>query len=71
MFFNINYLGIWNIFRIFASRNKIINLKNKTYKYDTVRKEFLDEEFEEFNMLFHENIEKIKVRWWLETCLEV
>jgi len=40
----------------------IVKVKYCDYiEYDTVRKEFSDEEFEEFNTWYHENIENIKV----------
>ena len=46
-----------------GSGNRIIvKVKYCDYiEYDTVRKEFSDEEFEEFNTWYHENIENIKV----------
>jgi hypothetical protein len=45
-----------------SGKRIIVKVKYCDYiEYDTVRKEFSDEEFEEFNAWYHENIENIKV----------
>ncbi len=45
-----------------SGKRIIVKVKYCDYiEYDTVRKEFSDEEFEEFNTWYHENIENIKV----------
>jgi hypothetical protein len=45
-----------------SGKRIIVKVKYCDYiEYDTVRKEFSDEEFEEFNTWYHENIENIKI----------
>lgn len=45
-----------------SGKRIIVKVKYCDYiEYDTVRKEFSDEEFEEFDTWYHENIENIKV----------